>query len=98
MAYYRHTEMRAKFAKLGIQAGKAVLTFEVGGEELYNLPTLALLTGEKVRIDIESDQSVLLIEEGTGEVQEEQETVEEPETEQEADAFDDDLDAIFGAA
>lgn len=68
MDYYRHTQRRAKFKKLGVDAGKATITFEVGGDELYTLPTLALLVGEKCALDISSDQQVLLLDAGTGEV------------------------------
>lgn len=75
--YYRHTALRARFKKLGVDAGKATVTFEIGGDELYTLPTLALLVGEKVRLDIESDQQVLLLDGGTGEVVDQ-----EPEAEQ----------------
>lgn len=68
MTYYRHTQVRASMTKCNIQAGKAVVQFEIGGDELYTLPTIALLTGEKVTLDISSDQAVLLLDAGTGEV------------------------------
>ena len=89
--YYRHTNFRASFTRCNVQAGKAVLTLEIGGDELYNLATLARMTGEKVRVDIESDQQVLLLNEGTGEIidnpeQMQIETEEVPADEEEADA------------
>lgn len=68
MGFYRHTNLRATFKKLSVDAGKATIAFEVGGDELYTLPTLALLVGEKCVLDISSDQAVLLLEEDTGEV------------------------------
>ena len=111
-SFYRHVNLRATFTKCNVQAGKAVITFEVGGDELYQLSTIALLTGEKVRLDIESDQTVLLVE--TGEVVEsvpgqmQIETEEAPDEEADTDtegpelppaatAYDEELDEIFGA-
>lgn len=68
MTYYRSTQVRALMTKCNIQAGKAVVQFEIGGEELYTLPAIALLTGERVTLDISSDQTVLMLNEGTGEI------------------------------
>lgn len=67
--YYRSTSVRARFKKLGVDAGKATATFEVSGEDLYTLPTLALLVGERVRLEVESDQQVLVLDAGTGELE-----------------------------
>ena len=79
MAYYRHVEIGASMTKCSIQAGKAVLQFEVNGDSLFNLPTLALLTGEKVDLSISSRQGQLLIAD-TGEVADEgQMEIETPE-------------------
>lgn len=68
MSHYRHTQVRASFTDCNVKAGKIVLKFEVGADDRYTLPTLALLTGEKVTLDISSDQAVLLLDAGTGEV------------------------------
>lgn len=68
MTHYRHTQVRASMTKCNIQAGKVVVQFEIAGDELYTLPTIALLTGEKVTLDISSDQTVLLLEASTGEI------------------------------
>ena len=68
MSFYRHTQVRATFKKLGVDSGKAVISFEVGGDSLYTLPTLALMVGEKVELDISSDQAVLMLQENTGEI------------------------------
>ena len=66
--YYRHTQVRASFTDCNVKAGKIVLKFEVGADDRYTLPTLALLTGEKVTLDIASNQQVLLLDQGTGEI------------------------------
>ncbi|MBQ9042337.1 MAG: hypothetical protein IJ111_05920 [Eggerthellaceae bacterium] len=68
MSHYRHTQVRASFTDCNIKGGKIVLKFEVGADDRYTLPTLALLTGEKVTLDISSDQAVLLLEASTGEI------------------------------
>lgn len=68
MSHYRHTQVRANFTDCNIKGGKIVLKFEVGADDRYTLPTLALLTGEKVTLDISSDQAVLLLEASTGEI------------------------------
>jgi len=68
MSFYRETQVRATFKKLGVDANKASITFELSGDSMYTLPTLACMTGEKVELKIQSDQTVLLLNEGTGEV------------------------------
>ena len=67
----------ATMTKCIIQAGKAVVQFEIAGDQLYTLPTLALLTGERVTLKIESAQTVLLLNDGTGEIIDQEPTEEQ---------------------
>ena len=113
MGYYRETRVRANFTDCNVKAGKIVLKFEVGGDDRYTLPTLALLTGEKVTLEISSDQQVMLLDAATGEIVDNEteqppieleqedgeasEGAEEEELPPAAQAYDDELDEIFGA-
>lgn len=59
--------VKAWFTGCNIKAGKTTMQFELDQEYKSTLPDLALMTGQKVRLDIDDDQQVLFIHEDTGE-------------------------------
>lgn len=59
--------VKAWFTGCNIKAGKTTMQFELDQEYKSTLPDLALMTGQKVRLDIDDDQQVLFVHEGTGE-------------------------------
>lgn len=59
--------VKAWFTGCNIKAGKTTMQFELDQEYKSTLPDLALMTGQKVRLDIDDEQQVLFIHEDTGE-------------------------------
>lgn len=63
--------VRAGFSNLNIKVGKTVLQFELDAKSVSDIPTLAHFTGKPVNLEISTDQEVLFIHEGTGEIADE---------------------------
>lgn len=77
--------VRAGFPNLNIKAGKTVLQFELDAKSVNDIPALANFTGKPVNLEISTDQEVLFIHEGTGEIADEPLFDADEEGEQEAE-------------
>lgn len=72
---------KAFFKQCNIQAGKTVLQLELSPHYMGALPMLARLAGHDVTVEIESEQQIIFVNGGTGEIDEGQTSIydEEPE-------------------
>lgn len=61
-------EVRATFTGCNIKSGKVVMKFELDPECRGALPHLAMMTGTPCMLTLSSDQQVLFVDRGTGEV------------------------------
>lgn len=61
-------EVRATFTGCNIKSGKVVMQFEHDPEYRGALPHLAMMTGTPCMLTLSSDQQVLFVDRGTGEV------------------------------
>ena len=66
-------KVRACFQGCNIKTGKTVMQFELDPEHKGALPQLAMMTGTFVTLEIASDQLVIPVDTGSGEVIEGQE-------------------------
>lgn len=61
-------KVRACFQGCNIKTGKTVMQFELDPEHKGALPQLAMMTGTFVTLEIASDQLVIPVDRGSGEV------------------------------
>lgn len=61
-------EVRSTFTGCNIKSGKVVMQFELDPEYRGALPALAMMTGTACMLTLSSDQQVLFVDRGTGEV------------------------------
>lgn len=61
-------QVRACFTGCNIKSGKTVMQFELDPEHKGALPQLAMITGTFVTMELTSDQLVIPVDTGTGEV------------------------------
>lgn len=59
---------RACFTGCNIKSGKTVMQFELDPEHKGALPQLAIMTGTFVTLELTSDQTVMFVDTGSGEV------------------------------
>ena len=64
MSDYMGCEIEATFKSCNVQKGKTVIQLELDAEWRHTLPTLAQLAGQKVRVQLESDQAVMFVDSG----------------------------------
>lgn len=64
--------VRACFTGCNIKSGKTVMQFELDPEHKGALPQLAIMTGTFVTLELASDQTVMFVDTGTGEVLDDQ--------------------------
>lgn len=92
---FNFVNVRAGFANLNIKAGKTVLQFELDAKSVNDIPRLAQFTGKPVNLEISTDQEVLFVNGGTGEISDEplfdvdEEHEQEPEEPMDADETED---------
>lgn len=72
---FERVTCKAFFKQCNIQAGKTVLQLELDPRYMGALPMLARLAGHGVVVEIESEQQIIVVDGGTGEVSEEQASI-----------------------
>lgn len=91
---FERVTCKAFFKQCNIQAGKTVLQLELDPHYMGALPMLARLAGHSVLVEIESEQRIIFVNDGTDEVAEGQTSIyDEPEGEDAQDADDDSREA-----
>ena len=72
---FERVACKAFFKQCNIQAGKTVLQLELDPHYMGALPMLARLAGHSVTVEIESEQQIIVVNGGTGEVAEGQTSI-----------------------